>query len=408
MKFRPLAIRVSLFVLLLLVSTDALAQPFLPPMPRGARARMRDFRNFILSNPPPIGAIPVPGKVRVRVETPGVRSVTIVPPPSVDWLRKKLIESFENGKPPVITAGEALLLGIHVDIRIGGSFFGIENAHKTLQIAFCVDGTDSMGQDIDSLKSTLGALVDTMRMSNPDREIQFALVVYRDQRAGSGPVSIALQRFSSNRDRVQQALEQIETQTGAPYFEELVDSGLSSSLHELGWNPGPDVSRWIILCGDAPPYAPTNPNRRHSTEELMSTASAMGINVHSILCRSGFVKDVADSTPSELSRTANQLRPRMREFMQQLSDGTGGKFLDLSDDRVVESLVLGTGAPAADPARTDLQDLDSTHDSGSQRGPTLAPPEGDPNPDEIPSVKKPANKQTGTSQGELIPPGKPN
>lgn len=324
--------------------SSAVAQP---PFPPGMRARYEWFFDQMQRvYPVPLPGVPVP----ISPEGDPVAEQTLTQIlAAVGDLRASLQAGWRASKPPQLSAGEGLLLGLALDKlnQAEGvqSFFGLEATKPNLQVAFVIDGTDSMGFDIQSLVVSLQAFAAQVKQVKPDGRVQFAVVVYRDSDCRSGPVEFVLPRFTEDVASVLQALASIEPQTGRPYFPEAVDQGLYAALDQLNWSESDDATRWIMLCGDAPPYQEGSRFRRFSDQQIFNLARRRDVHVNSILCLSGFTELVPDASNFKLIQTALKLRPQLVLFLAETCAATGGRFLDLSDPLVVERLVFTAGAP---------------------------------------------------------------
>jgi hypothetical protein len=271
------------------------------------------------------------------------------------------------------TLGDALLGGVKksrvVRTMPGGPFgergalqrtmfLDVVGSNKNLEIAFVLDGTDSMGQDIQAAVRSMGQFVEQLRkMKSRDANITFALVVYRDRDAPSGPVKVMVDRFTANAEAFNKTLATVKTETGAPWFQEQVDVGLYTAMTKLPWSAAndKDYTRWIVLCGDARPYNETGkdkPFRKHSTSELIRTAKEKNIQLYTIVCRSGFSLNSKDN--AELFATAKAEHPAFKAFAGQLASATGGGVLDLWDQQLVAEL-----AAAAKGATQTYQRLEA-------------------------------------------------
>ena len=228
---------------------------------------------------------------------------------------------------------------------------------KVVQIALVVDGTDSMGQDLGSLKEGLKGFISKIRerssgSSDSDGQLtQLAVIVYRDLGSPSGSVTIVTPKDESNKgiflsasgSEMFDSVDSITTESGAPRFPEQVDRGLYAAINDLNWNV--DASRSIILAGDAPPFDEAEMKtkepgfndvlRMHSNSELVAAAKSKEIKIFSILCNAGF----SQNNDPQLLRVAALSRPKMRSFANALATETGGKVLDLSNPRLAEELL---------------------------------------------------------------------
>ena len=215
---------------------------------------------------------------------------------------------------------------------------------ERLQIAFVIDGTDSMGNDIRSVLDSLEPMVDSVRRHKDGTEnVSFSLVVYRDSEAKSGPVRLPLgRRFTQSVETLREALAAIETETGRPYFPELVDLGIHEAISGLDWETAADTSRWVLVFGDAPPYREDyhnderNAHRHYSTESLVKSAAEKELVVSFVLCHSGFTKQ--QQLNEQLIKTYQAALPRTRAFMQSVAEGTGGVLWDLTEPDLREDL----------------------------------------------------------------------
>lgn len=237
--------------------------------------------------------------------------------------------------------------------------FDLARGQSQLQLALVVDGTDSMGQDLSSLKTGLKGFVAALRQKREGLMTEVAVVVYRDFEFDiASPVTIATpdDRDSSrgifldaSSSELAAAIDSIQTASGAPRFPEQVDRGLHVAINQLKWSEGNTAAKSIILAGDAPPFDQSemgkiNPRyqaalRGYSATELIEAANQRHISIFSILCNAGF----AGQNDPELARIAELSRPELNRFAQLLASQTNGKVLDLSDPRMIEELLDDSG-----------------------------------------------------------------
>ena len=213
----------------------------------------------------------------------------------------------------------------------------LEVARPQLEIALVIDGTESMGTAIVGIRHALRQMVEDLQRYKAD--VSFQIVVFRDEGAQSGVSSfplhtprvlqqngVKLRSFTSDEEVLNKGVEQIQIESGAPYFPELIDLGIHQALTELNWSRTPDVSRWILVFGDAPPFdegfieAGSKARRRISTQQLISTAKRLDISISSVLC---------NSRNQDLVSYRGVL-PKTQRFMNRLATDTGGLMLDLS------------------------------------------------------------------------------
>ncbi len=274
--------------------------------------------------------------------------------------------------------------------------FGLQDFKKRIEIAFVIDGTDSMGRDILSLKDDLPKWVESLdralkqNENNSVEELGVAVVVYRDLLSapgGAAAVEVLTRRFidvahnKPGMDEIIARLNSIPLMAGEPYFEEQVDRGLYAALTELDWTPVDEpgrrggVTRLVILAGDAPPFDEAvwmdpalnarnertrgirQPLRAHKTQDLAALAAQKGITVHAVLCQSDFGRgaDVRDN--EVLAATAAGLRARWNDFARTLADQTRGSVFDLNDAGMLDALGR---QPAAATSYQELKPFDKS------------------------------------------------
>ena len=242
------------------------------------------------------------------------------------------------------TLGDVLQLSTREQLHRGtlqrpAMFLDIVGSRKHLEVALVIDGTDSMGQEFKSVVKELGHFVEGIQVQKDlDSEIRFALVVFRDDKSPSGPCQIPIPEFTTDSAEFMRALSEQDTEDGTPYFNEMVDVGVHQAITRLNWSSGKDdVTRWIILCGDSPPYN-AGKGLKHSALKLAQIANERGVEIYSILCNSGFTTAKAEKA-RDLLETAKEEAPYARRFMSELANQTHGKFMDLWNPDVVKQLL---------------------------------------------------------------------
>ena len=216
----------------------------------------------------------------------------------------------------------------------------VEASGERLQVAFVVDGTQSMGADLEGVKSSLKFLVEDLRRYRGN-DVSFALVVYRDAGAASGKVTMPVERFTPRGESLEAAWEAIQPETGAPYFPEPVDLGIHTALEKLDWSDDSNTTRWLLVFGDAPPFdlgmneAETGAQRLYDTEQLTALATRKEVKISCILC-----------TCRDEERAAyDSVLDKTRGFMNALASGTGGSMLDLSYPDIRDALLAAAAKP---------------------------------------------------------------
>jgi hypothetical protein len=205
----------------------------------------------------------------------------------------------------------------------------LDNSRPRLEIALVVDGTESMGSSLQGIRAAMSEMIQDLELFK-EAQPAFQLVVFRDTGSPAGevsfPLAVAGKAFTTDREALERAVENITADSGAPYFPELIDQGVYAALSELEWSTDEQTSRWLLVFGDAPPYdlgfeeQGTRAGRRYDTSYLVSLAERKGIHVNCILCTSR--EEEQEAYESVLDKT--------RQFMSLLASETGGLMLDLS------------------------------------------------------------------------------
>ncbi|REG13823.1 von Willebrand factor type A domain-containing protein [Archangium gephyra] len=181
-----------------------------------------------------------------------------------------------------------------------------------LDVAFVVDATGSMGDEINYLKAELQNIVDSVRGTYPDVSARFALVMYRDD--GDEYVVRSFD-FTSDVAVFRQRLSEQSAGGGGDY-PEAMERGLGA-IHQLTWRTG-NTARLTFLVADAP----THTQHYQAFVREANRARLSGIKVYPVAA-----SGVADEA-EYLMRLAAQL--------------TLGRYIFLTNDS-------GIGDPHAEP-----------------------------------------------------------
>ncbi len=141
-----------------------------------------------------------------------------------------------------------------------------------VDIAFVVDATGSMGDEIQYLQAELGDVIAQAKNSLASSTIHLGSVFYRD--AGDEYVT----RKTDISPNIQQTLDFIHDQQadGGGDFPEAVDKALAVAMNELTWTPDAKA-RLLFLILDAPPHE--DPQVLASLQQSIRKAAAQGIRL---------------------------------------------------------------------------------------------------------------------------------
>jgi len=144
-----------------------------------------------------------------------------------------------------------------------------------VDIAFVVDATGSMGDEIEFLKLELEDVIRNTMVKHQSLSLRAASVFYRDKR------DEYLSKHIPFHDDLLKALNFIKLQQagGGGDFPEAVDEALQTALDSLQWNKNARA-KLLFLVLDAPPHA----EARERIQLLTSKAAAMGIRIIPVAC----------------------------------------------------------------------------------------------------------------------------
>jgi hypothetical protein len=123
-------------------------------------------------------------------------------------------------------------------------------AKPTVEVAFVLDTTGSMGGLIEGAKRKIWSIATAIVDSNPDADIRMGLVAYRD--IGDDYVTRKIELTADIQDLYAHLLE-LKARGGGDWPES-VNEALDVAVNKLQWTTGSDTRRIVFLVGDAPPH----------------------------------------------------------------------------------------------------------------------------------------------------------
>src|ERR1700741_1534729 len=123
-------------------------------------------------------------------------------------------------------------------------------AKPTVEVAFVLDTTGSMGGLIQGGKRKIRSIATPVVDSNPDADIRMGLVAYRD--IGDEYVTKKFELTTDIQDLYANLLE-LKARGGGDWPES-VNEALHQAVTRLAWSQGPETCRIMFLVGDAPPH----------------------------------------------------------------------------------------------------------------------------------------------------------
>jgi len=143
---------------------------------------------------------------------------------------------------------------------------------KNVDIAFVVDATGSMGDEIDYLKVELLDVIKRVQTKFKDLNIRLGNVFYRDRNEEY------LTKNSPLTEDIKESIQFIKDQKahGGGDFLEAVDAGLEEAVDQLQWS-NEAVARILFLVLDAPPHQNDEVNKK--LQSTITKAANKGIRI---------------------------------------------------------------------------------------------------------------------------------
>ena len=124
-------------------------------------------------------------------------------------------------------------------------------ASTKLDVAFVVDTTGSMKDDIQAVKDSLFEIVSRITSRTEGLEIRFGIVSYRDHPPQDRTYVTRVFDFSDRIKRVHKEISDLKPSEGGDTPEAVAD-GLFDARTKLSWER--DAYKVLLLVGDAPPH----------------------------------------------------------------------------------------------------------------------------------------------------------
>jgi Mg-chelatase subunit ChlD len=124
-------------------------------------------------------------------------------------------------------------------------------ASTKLDVAFVVDTTGSMKDDIRAVKDSLSEIVHHITSRTKELEIRFGIVSYRDHPPQDKSYVTKVFDFTESVKRVQKLISDLQPSEGGDTPEAVAD-GLHDARTKLSWER--EAYKVLLLVGDAPPH----------------------------------------------------------------------------------------------------------------------------------------------------------
>jgi hypothetical protein len=150
-------------------------------------------------------------------------------------------------------------------------------AKPTVEVAFVLDTTGSMGGLLEGAKRKIWSIATAIVDSNPDADIRMGLVAYRD--IGDDYVTRTFDLTTDIQDLYANLLEM--KARGGGDWPESVNEALDVAVNKLRWTLSGDTRRIVFLVGDAPPHMNYAQDTKYPT--TLAVAKQKDIIVNAVL-----------------------------------------------------------------------------------------------------------------------------
>lgn len=150
-------------------------------------------------------------------------------------------------------------------------------AKPTIEVAFVLDTTGSMGGLIEGAKRKIWSIATAIADGNADADIRMGLVTYRD--IGDDYVTKTYDLTTDIQDLYANLLA-VKARGGGDWPES-VNEALDVAINKLKWTPGSEARRIVFLVGDAPPHMDYAQDTKYPT--TLAVAKQKDIVVNAVL-----------------------------------------------------------------------------------------------------------------------------
>ncbi len=146
-----------------------------------------------------------------------------------------------------------------------------------VDVAFIVDATGSMCDEINYLRAELYSIMNTVKQSLKDKNLNLATVFYRDK------TDAYVTKKSEFSDNINNSIDFIKNNgaDGGGDFPEAVDQGLAAAIDSLEWSKDA-LCRVAFLILDAPPHEDSDVQK--GLNRLIAKAASNGIRLVPVTC----------------------------------------------------------------------------------------------------------------------------
>jgi hypothetical protein len=172
---------------------------------------------------------------------------------------------------------QSLGISLPDEAEVKDRFAGEPPRPKALDLAFAIDATGSMGDEMSYLAAEFQAIVGRIQSAHPDLSIRFGVVFYRDQ----GDDFVVSSHAFGTSAAATQSLLKAQGAAGGGDIPEAMDQGLAAAV-ELGWRGPSAAAQMLFLVADAPPHDAAIASYLKAVDQ----AAAKGIRIYPLAASS--------------------------------------------------------------------------------------------------------------------------
>ncbi len=146
-------------------------------------------------------------------------------------------------------------------------------ARRTIDLAFVLDTTGSMSEEIDAVKQTIKTVAE--KLSTDQTDVRIGLVEYKDR---GDDVVTKTYAFSSDLGAFARSINGLVAAGGGDLPEDM-QKGISDALEKLQWRSDA-VSRMVVVIADAPPHLDYQDEKTFA--ESAKIAASKGIKLFTV------------------------------------------------------------------------------------------------------------------------------
>ena len=225
-----------------------------------------------------------------------------------------------KGKENIFDSADLLSGKIYSDI-LGAS--NIPGTGPELEVAFIIDTTGSMGDEINVVKEKIIMMIDEILQGVPQPVVKFAVVDFKDR---SDPYVTKIYDFKSNIKEIKNDINRLSASGGGD-FPESVKEALYMGVNKLAWSKdNTKIGKLCFLIGDAEPHL--NYKDDYKQKDIIKNAKKYSLSISTISCSGNsnkgvkYFQEIANSTNGTFSYLT---------YTQEMTDDAGKEYVVVTE-----------------------------------------------------------------------------